>query len=47
VEAALARDPALAVEALALDPLVPDSYTARAILRDAAQAQPETLGAFG
>jgi len=47
VEAALARDPALAVEALALDPLVPDSHTARAILRDAALAQPETLGAFG
>jgi hypothetical protein len=26
---------------------VPDSRTARAILRDAALAQPETLGAFG
>ena len=47
VEAALARDPALALEALALDPLVPDSHTARAILRDAALAQPETMGAFG
>jgi alpha-galactosidase/6-phospho-beta-glucosidase family protein len=46
VEAALTRDPALAVEALVLDPLVPDSGTARAILRDAAAAQPETLGAF-
>lgn len=47
VEAALTRDPALALEALVLDPLVPDSRTARAILRDAALAQPETLGAFG
>ncbi len=47
VEAALTRDPELAVEALVLDPLVPDSATARAILRDAARAQPETLGAFG
>jgi alpha-galactosidase len=47
VEAALAGDPALAVEALVLDPLVPDSRTARAILQDAAAAQPETLGAFG
>jgi alpha-galactosidase len=47
VEAALTRDRALAVEALVLDPLVPDSATARAILQDAAAAQPETLGAFG
>ena len=47
VEAALTRDRALAVEALVLDPLVPDSRTARAILQDAAAAQPETLGAFG
>jgi alpha-galactosidase/6-phospho-beta-glucosidase family protein len=47
VEAALTRDTALAVEALVLDPLVPDSRTARAILRDAALAQPETLRAFG
>lgn len=46
VEAALTGDPALAVEALVLDPLVPDSATARAILHDAARAQPETLGAF-
>ena len=46
VEAALARDRDLAVEALVLDPLVPDSATARAILRDAALAQPETLGVF-
>jgi alpha-galactosidase len=47
VEAALTRDPELALEALVLDPLVPDSRTARAILHDAALAQPETLGAFG
>ena len=46
VEAALTGDRDLAVEALVLDPLVPDSATARAILRDAALAQPETLGAF-
>ncbi len=46
VEAALTGDVALAVEALVLDPLVPDSATARAILRDAARARPETLGAF-
>jgi alpha-galactosidase len=46
VEAALTSDRGLAVEALVLDPLVPDSATARAILRDAALAQPETLGAF-
>ena len=47
VEAALTGDRALAVEALVLDPLVPDSATARAILRDAALAQPGTLGVFG
>jgi alpha-galactosidase/6-phospho-beta-glucosidase family protein len=46
VEAALERDRDLAVEALVLDPLVPDSRTARAILHDAALAQPRTLGAF-
>ena len=46
VEAALERDKDLAVEALVLDPLVPDSRTARAILHDAALAQPRTLGAF-
>jgi alpha-galactosidase len=46
VEAALTGDRDLAVEALVLDPLMPDTATARAILRDAALAQPETLGIF-
>jgi alpha-galactosidase len=46
VEAALAQDRTLALEALVLDPLVPDSQTARAILHDAALAQPDTLGAY-
>lgn len=46
VEAALTGDRDLAVEAMVLDPLVPDPTTARAILRDAALAQPETLGGF-
>ena len=46
VDAALGQDKDLAVEALVLDPLVPDSRTARAILHDAALAQPDTLGAF-
>lgn len=45
VEAALRRDRDLAVQALVLDPLVPDAGTARSILDDAIEAHP-ALGAF-
>ncbi|MGA8117689.1 MAG: hypothetical protein WCA46_28980 [Actinocatenispora sp.] len=46
VEAAVTGDRRLALQALVLDPLVPDSRTARSILDDAAAAHP-ALGAFG
>lgn len=46
VEAAVTGDRQLALQALLLDPLVPDSRTARAILDDSVEADPEALGAF-
>jgi alpha-galactosidase/6-phospho-beta-glucosidase family protein len=46
VEAAVTGDRHLALQALFLDPLVPDSGTARSILDDSIEADPEVLGAF-
>ena len=46
VQAALRGDRALAVQALALDPLVPSPDVARAILDDAVRAHGTTLAAF-
>ncbi len=46
VEAAVTGDRQLALQALALDPLVPDSQTARSILDDSVEADPDVLGAF-
>jgi alpha-galactosidase len=46
VQAALRGDRALAVQALALDPLVPSPAVARMILDDAVRAHGRTLGAF-
>lgn len=47
VDAALTGDRDLAVQAMVLDPLVPDSHTARAILADAVDAHPDSLRAYG
>ncbi len=46
VQAALRGDRALAVQALALDPLVPSPDVARRILDDAVRAHPGTLASF-
>lgn len=46
VDAALRGDRQLAIQALALDPLVPDTQTARAILDDAIEAHGETMERF-
>jgi alpha-galactosidase len=46
VEAAVTGDRQLALQALVLDPLVPDSGTARSILDDSIEADPEALSAF-
>jgi alpha-galactosidase len=46
VQAALAGDRELAVQALALDPLVPSPDVARKILDDAVRAHGRTLSAF-
>jgi len=47
VEAAVTGSRQLALQALVLDPLVPDSRTARSILDDSVEADPEVLSAFG
>ena len=47
VEAAVGGSRAIALQALALDPLVPDAATARAILDDAIAADPSRYGRFG
>jgi alpha-galactosidase len=46
VDAAVSGSRALALQALALDPLVPDSTTATDILDDAVAADPGHLGRF-
>ncbi|MDH2443218.1 hypothetical protein QDR37_04575 [Amnibacterium sp. CER49] len=46
VQAAVTGSRALAVQALMLDPLVPDGATARAILDDAVAADPSTMARF-
>ncbi|MDQ1530178.1 MAG: hypothetical protein QOE37_283 [Microbacteriaceae bacterium] len=46
VEAAVAGSRTLALQALTIDPLVPDSATATAILDEAVQADPHRLAAF-
>jgi alpha-galactosidase len=46
VDAAVSGDRELALQALVLDPLVPDSATAAAILATAVDVDPERLGAF-
>jgi len=46
VRAAMSGDRVLALQALALDPLVPDSATSRAILDDAIAADPTTMQRF-
>jgi alpha-galactosidase len=47
VEAAVTGSRQLALQALVLDPLVPDSRTARSILDDSVEADPDVLSAFG
>jgi alpha-galactosidase len=46
VEAAVNGRRSVALQALVLDPLVPDRATATAILDDAVAADPERLGRF-
>jgi alpha-galactosidase len=46
VDAAVRRSRTLALQALTLDPLVPDSATATAILDDAVASDPDRLGRF-
>ena len=46
MQAALRSDRALAVQALALDPLVPGPDVARRILDDAVRAHGQTMSAF-